>query len=432
MRKKTFTVFCLILLACSLLHASYDEYSASTWFSPYPAGFNVNLSDTDTYCGVPSLNSWGQPGNNDTTLVGLIGLTSSVVWHASIWDWTDRHNAPHNRPLQIVFSFDFVEEPWYYVSASEPYLKRPFGLDFVVVHGSTDGADGGTEQSVVRVGYNPNETTSKDETIVIDIDAMTSLDARWVNVVLTLPNEEEAKALGADTTEMLSADDYYCTFTVTIRDKDTLAEYGTWTYTFSGYIGTEPDNTSAHVFFNVLPKAEANSINVSDLSTRTDSNPLQIGTYSYETQAFMSGRQTAERLDYDSQRNNQYYIFASSNRDPSYDPGENEGYFKLTLEGLDVEADGVNGFNYLIGLQSDTGSTQWFDGTDNTTDTAHLKLVRGTSRTEDMRDGDMSLVFYDTGEIVILPNASREGVDPSRLTSGVYRSTVYFHVVSNY
>ena len=168
------------------------------------------------------------------------------------------------------------------------------------------------------------------------------------------------------------------------------------------------------------------------MSTRTDSNPLQIGTYSYETQAFMSGRQTAERLDYDSQRNNQYYIFASSNRDPSYDPGENEGYFKLTLEGLDVEADGVNGFNYLIGLQSDTGSTQWFDGTDNTTDTAHLKLVRGTSRTEDMRDGDMSLVFYDTGEIVILPNASREGVDPSRLTSGVYRSTVYFHVVSNY
>lgn len=464
-------LFILVLLL--FIGAFCFAYSATSWFAPYPAGFNVNLLDSSSYPGIgtTTVTSFPANGYTDPTIVALVGvmLTGDNF---------------QNSIAKISISMDFKgDTPWTYVSASEPYLKRPFGLDFVVCYDDSpsknprdvisirpDSDDGATvkynESSFTGNGCNKPVINGETGEVTLELPLSAEKPVVWMDIVLALPDD-------VDMSTALSADDYYCGINISLdvvqRDSDnndTLVAGGhnSWTYSFNGYISSRPDATSARVFFNLLPNATANSINVSDLQNQ---NSLLIGSYTYETQSFLQRSADDGDLEYAYQKHNNYYIFASSSRDPNNADG---GEFALTLQGLDpsqTEGYTNTSFNYEIGIVSDNAGKSigwvsnspssiegakdmansdpyieyktvpgisddaaWFDGTDSTADTQNFNPIWGARVEEDMRDGMKSLVFKDSGDIYI--RATDPALDPTELSPGVYTSTVYFHVISNF
>ncbi len=474
---KRIVILMLLLSICTFCFASF---SATSWFAPYPAGFNVNLLDSSSYPGIGTTTVTDFPANgyNDPTIVALFGvmLTGDNL---------------QNSIAKISISMDFKgDTPWTYVSASEPYLKRPFGLDFVVCYDDSPSINNPRDVISIRpdsnngatVNYNESSFTENEKNygckppvivgktgeVTLELPLSAEKPVVWMDIVLALPDD-------VDMSTALSADDYYCGINITLdvvqrdsdNNNDTLVAGGhnSWTYSFNGYISSRPDATSARVFFNLLPNATANSINVSDLQNQ---NSLLIGSYTYETQSFLQRNADDGDLEYAYQKYNNYYIFASSSKDPT-DAG---GKFALTLQGLDpsqTEGYSNTSFNYEIGIQSANAGHSidwvsnspssiegakvmedapdkksepvpdlsdddaWFDGTESTatwsTGNEHPPIL-GTRVEEDMRDGMKSLVFKDSGDIYI--RATDAALDPTKLSPGVYTSTVYFHVISNF
>lgn len=419
--KKILLIIILISItpvAAVFAGGSSESIQPSAWFSPYAAGFNVNLMDTDTYCGRKDGEGFDSAGYNDKTLIGVIGATRL------------------NTKVTVSITASFGADNWHYVSASEPYLKRPFGLDLVVVQGSDEGE--GTILTTSHFGYqkagNDNKIEVSNTQLTLELS---STNSKWIDVVLVLPGSSDNNA---DLSAALAKDDYYANLNLTLSGTVNGVEMTrTWPITLSGYIGNPPDITNENVFLNIIPNATANSIDISDLTkhkvnvnSTNSSTGITIGTYEYQSIAYRTD------AGYDEEEGKNYLIFASASKDPT----DGSKSFELVLSGLESSS-GVDSsfkFNYLIGLQSTESDaffnndwnqqTKWFDGT-LTSDSTDLSdaALKGRYRDEFMRNNTHSLTFFDEGNILIaLPLGSDVSTD--KLTAGIYTSTVYFHVVS--
>lgn len=396
---------------CTFILSIFGQFlfAASVWFSPYPAGFNVNLADSESYQGTDG--TWNIANHyDDNTLIGVVGITDAYA-----------------DEVYLEIEMDFPGEQWCYVSASEPYLKRPFGIVFVT-------SNGDNQRKVYHKGY------SSTGSIVLDADGQNiaqiplELDSdgdAWCDLVLYLPSSDIV-----DLSSALSADDYYCSFSIKIYVNG--REEKKWTYSFNGYIGEEPQDDTAHVFFNILPYASANAINVYDLLD--ESQEILIGEYSYETQSFIEDRQDEPIGGYEnyvSNRDvyNKFHIFASSSEDPT-DTG---GYFTLVLRGYEYDSsvgvDDSYSLRYEVGLGDlNSNRIQWYTGTESL-DTISSELAFNNNdqgyRLETMRDDQHSIVFFDEGYIYIrAPENNTKKAE--NLTPGVYSSRIYLHVISDY
>lgn len=417
---------------------------ATSYFSPYPAAFNVNLRDGATYGGAlqsgdidqngeGGLAYWQQASYNDNTIIAVSGVTNISN--------DERNKYTYSMEVSVQLHGD----GWNYVSASEPYLERPFAIDVIMCN--QDNAD--TTREFVRMGA--GGTTSN--TITVDLvpayyKDRNDLSEAWVDIVLYLPE------LTSSDTSALSADDYYAGLNVKIYRKENessestggLTEepklLGDYSFTFNGYIDEEPDFTDAHIFFNVTPNANANSMDVNQLLLKDVR--YDVGTYSYETQAFLSGGQTAggnDELKYQYQSDNEYYIFASANDVPT---SPNAAGFRMYYNG-DTTAES---FPFIVGLDTATDgidssadSVKWFDGKDDlkTLDSYTTpKRVTATKVEEDFgfKQGQgKTLYFRDNGTIWIdYDEIANEDVDAEEivesLSPGVYSTRIYFHIVS--
>lgn len=404
MKKAILTCFLLIL--CTICFAE-----ASGWFSPYPAGFNVNLEDSETYTGAAEsigldgtgdAKRWNVSGYNDLTLIGLVGATglgeSSTV------------------TVTIEMEVKRIGDTLCYYSASEPELKRPFYIDLVACNRANDG-----NRKVTRIGYN-----DKDQSFSGSVTLTPYNGEAWADIVLCLPDE------GVDLSYALSADDYYCGLTINM----TGAVTKTWSYTFNGYIQDAPLTNKAHVFFIVDPEPEASAMSLKELII--DRKKVQIGTYSFETQAFMSAGQTAggdDSLKYEYQKENMYSIFASSSPDPFYG---NETF------SMKYEGDSSKSFPFEIIIESDRGKSETYYGSEKlpleneeSTGTATVFLLDSKAFDEALGDNHSgrSLYFRDNGSILLkVPDNYKKTEEDlySEFPAGTYSSTVYFHVVSKY
>lgn len=417
-------------------------FSETCYFSPYPAAFNVNLKDSTTYGG--ALNSgnidqdgkgglayWQRASYNDNTIIAVSGVTNISN--------DERANYTYSMEVSVQLHGD----GWNYVSASEPYLERPFAIDVIMCNQN----NANTTREFVRMGA--GGTTSN--TITVDLEPAyyenrNDLSEAWVDIVLYLPE------LTSGDTSALSADDYYAGLNVKIyREKNKSSEstdgsteesylLGDYSFTFNGYIDEEPDFTDAHIFFNVTPNANANSMDVRQLLLENAS--YDVGTYSYETQAFLTGGQTSggnDKLKYVYQAGNDYYIFASANDVPT---SPNTAGFRMYYNG-DTTAES---FPFIVGLdtatdntESNTGRVIWFDGTDDLTTLDKSdppKKIQATRVEEDFgfkQGSGQTLYFRDNGTIWIdYDENSIEGEEEfvTSLSPGVYSTRIYFHIVS--
>ena len=260
----------------------------------------------------------------------------------------------------------------------------------------------------------------------------------------------------------LSADDYYCGIKMDISVTGDTTYSDSWTYSFNGFISDDPNASVTNVFFTVLPNATANSIAVNNQDFQYTGNGVSIGTYEYETQSFLRRNEDDGKMEYDIQKQNEYHIFASSSADPLI----NGGVFTLVLNGLEADSDLEDSYmiKYLVGLESTypnnkNGGIVWFDGQAHLTSSVEgtyqknsntdytiigevdtydkvissgnmNTLVTATEITENMRDNMINLVYRDSGNIKI--KAADPGFNPGNLTAGIYTSTIYFHVISDF
>ena len=441
-------VFLLICLVCF----GADE-RVMAWFAPYPAGFNIDLRSTN-YSGISSAPGedayWGRNNYNDDVIVALAGA---------------RSNYSNNISVKFTISMDFKNDdaPWCYVSASEPYLKRPFGLDFVICYDDNTN----NPRSVIsirpdKVYYHEedfDEVSVNQEAGSLSFTVKPYNNEVWIDICLVLPSGDKV-----DLSSALSANDYYCGINIAIDvySENTRIGGDSWYYSFNGYIDEPIEGSRSNVFFNLTPNANANSINLANPLFDVTGSGINIGSYSYETQAFLQRDENDGKWEYDYQIQNDYYIFASSSKDPT---NNQSGPFSLVLQGIESDAGLVDTYklNYLIGLKSNySDEIIWYDGCSYMTESVEGKytytndwwygedynvdfeetykespknssasnlLVIGHRILDDMRSDMKSLIFIDQGDILI---KATNDFEPENMTAGVYSSTVYFHVISKF
>ena len=434
MKKIILLVIMLIATMC------FNLFAASAWLSPYPAGFNVDLEDPyNVFIGAVdgSLDSDGKGKAKNFQHSGNNGYTpETMVCLIGVKDVPAGYNAKITITVNSFSSnsdYSSVQ-----VSEKEPYSKRPYDLDLVSCYYEKNEA-----RTVQRLGYGGD---SSSNTISIDLDMIkNNVTEAWVDVILYLPKD------GVDLSYALSAHDYYCNFNISVdlvagNDSSTI-HVNDWSMSFNGYVDEKPETDDKPiVFFNVTPSPEAYAIDIDNqMSDLLGISGIQIGTFSLETQAFMDSgyNNIPDNVKYSEQKDNMYYIFASSCDDPFKKGGDK---FKLILDGLESYTDLADSyqFEYEVGLANNENQTVWYDGTmsvgegegqNNTSTTSenNSSLLNSADVTQSMGANHQgySLFFHiDNGPIYI--RAARDVTEEQlkNLTAGVYSSEIYFHVVS--
>lgn len=417
MRKIVFVL--LLLLVTQLLVAT------NAFFAPYPSSFNVDLTDTDTYCGVPeSLNfvEGFAPGYSDQTMIALIGLSDMTG---------TRHKIELN--VNVVSSKDFE-----YISASEPYLSRPFALDIVENY-----KDGGTKRIQLEMKDSGNIATYTTGEI--------TAEEVWFDIVLKLPEDGLSNALAKS--------DYYVQLEITATEYadnnrngvgdegEVVSSHGPWPFYISGYIDEGSPANVSYVMMNIAPTARANAINIDELK---NGPPMKIADYFYESMAFMPTGLTdiydEGSLSYSDQAGNPLYVFASSSSDPN---DENADSFKMKMAGFEDEDNLSSAFSFPFAIEmrnvnydsaKPDENCKTFTGE---TPTSINEMLMGSSQvgeTGDQHDKDPDwsdwdgedgvIYFYDDGEIYIKLPDNYDSEELNDLTAGVYTSRIYIHVVS--
>ena len=454
----------IFFLVFTFFVCSFCFAENTAWFAPYAAGFNVDLNNTEMYGGAGDGSQkvyFNQNSYNDDTLIAVAGFkTNELGWGIFV----DR-----SATVKFEISLDFKgDSSWAYASASEPYLKRPFGLDFIICYNDNNEARDIISVRPSQNGGDPNVNSTLDkesysvENGVVAFNTTVTHgneddDAVWVDIVLVLPDDTKCNMSSA-----LSADDYYCGINMNITVTGGVSYSNKWSYAFNGFISDDPNSSVTNVFFTVLPNATANSIAVNNQDFQYTGNGVSIGTYEYETQSFLRRNEDDGKMEYDIQKQNEYHIFASSSADPLI----NGGVFTLVLNGLEADSDLEDSYmiKYLVGLESTysnnkNGGIVWFDGQAHLTSSVEgtyqknsntdytiigevdtydkvissgnmNTLVTATEITENMRDNMINLVYRDSGNIKI--KAADPGFNPGNLTAGIYTSTIYFHVISDF
>lgn len=396
------SVSILLLMLVSQLFAATNSF-----FAPYPSSFNVNLADTITYSGVPENLSYTggfAPGYSEQTMIALLGFSNLVA---------DGH--------QIKLTIDVVDsDAFEYVSASEPYISRPFELDVVKSTSSS--------KSMVTLVNDSGDSSKKTATIYADAGEI------WFDFVLELPSSGMENALAKN--------DYYVQLNIsaeeTLSDGETKI-HGPWPFYISGYIDEGSPANVSYVMMNIIPTARANAISIDQLAK---GESMHIANYFYESMAFMPGAQTniydEDGLSYDKQANNPLYVFASSSSDPN---DTDAGSFVMKMAGLEnednlssaysfgftIEMRNVNYNEKIPGVNSKTfygnNPSSVDDMLSGSVKEGVLGNTHGTSNNKNV------LYFYDDGSIYIqVPEANRAALRD--LMAGVYTSTIYIHVVS--
>ena len=411
-----------------LLVAAQTLCAVNCWFAPYPAAFNVNLDDSETYSGAKGYDGyahWDTLGYKNDTIIAVCGLSDLDP------------NKKYSIKVEAIFEDKDYE--WYYVSASEPYLKRPFCIDVI------DSYDNGQGRKMERMGETDDATSGTTATIELtkrqqNIENNGTTYEAWADIVLYLPDANDNNASNLNFTSALSADDYIAKLRISFWEEGNEIDFSI--LSINGYVDKEPDFSQAQIFFSVSPNPLATSMDVKSLLLGEE---YEIGTYSYETQSFMSYGQSAggnPMLYYGPQSGNKYYIFASASSDPTQGGGNG---FVMYYNGSESSSEN---FEFYIGLDSSLDSsstnsqndTTWFTGTDSM---SSVKEALSATKEESQLGWSHSspyplgktLFFRDEGTIKL---KSREGTHTEEsfmnlsLPAGVYSSTVYFHVVSDY
>lgn len=431
--KRLFLILSSLLICCGIYA---DD---ATWFSPYRAAFSVNLGEPSAFPGASGM-THGQD-YDDNHMVGNLGINEIDP------------NAEYT--IECTFLDTAASgQDWTYVSLSNRNYSVPFGLDLVIryrreTHGLFDGLTGWAtySYSVLKMGYQEDTSSGSGRTMnsvsFKPSEHMTGGENDFVSIfmdiVLELPETARTNFL------IGNAEDYQASFQIVVKKNG--VDIGSYPVMLTGYIGNTGSHSNDNVLFTLTPHANAYAININDLYGGLE---IEIGKYFFTTEYTREG---GNKYDRDKPAYSPYHIFASSSRDPN---NTNANLFSMRHEDISSAAtiNNRNGFYYEIGLSSKSGQVKWFDGTDD-----YTSLLDSQIRFEQMShagewgrydldpswfdedytysyyiDDGHTLSYFDEGTILIQMNEkenNRIGFSTETLSEGVYKSTVYIHLISD-
>lgn len=329
-----------------------------------------------------------------------------------------------NTDKDVTFTFSLDSRHWLYLlDETDLRFSRPFGVDLII---RGNGASGHTTlqvngKKIFHLGLSSafGDNRSGSVSFTIPASAMQDYQAIWFDICLVMdsPLGANGQVVIDDATYTVTPheDNYRARITVSVKNEDIVGGSSTYYIDLLGYYradGSSPEALSA--ILDVIPTAAASSLDIETLSA----NKIEqtVASYRFTTSTVEKG-------------NGKVYFFLSSS-----ESGSGEGGFSLKYTKNNRIPSVLNKYN-SVAYEAKIVSNEYnketvFDGTtgfvatEGILNTYHAVEPDSVSTTT----GHGNLVrWHDSGVVKVKMTGN---VDD--LVAGLYTSTIYFHVVTNF
>lgn len=392
---------------------------ASVFLKQFSSAFLVNLgsntysshgSDPQWYSGDAVNPSSGSDDYHDNQMLCTLGI--------------------QNTTKAVTFKFSLESGHWLYLlDDTDMRFSRPFGVDLIIRGNRGFGHESVSVSGakIVHLGITnvSNDKDTKEVSFSIPAETMAEYKSVWLDVCLVMDpviGSDGQVSIDGSTyyTVTPSEDNYKARIKVTVENDDVSGGSSTNYVDLLGYYttdGTHPGSTSA--ILTLTPTAVASSLDIEKLST--DDLEQVVATYKF----------TTETMTKDS--NGKVYFYLSSTESGSGSIAGDGFSLKYTRNNkVPSTLNKYNSVGYEAKLVSSEypGKVTSFDGTAGFGTTSsivssfHAVDVDHVSTTT----GHGTLVrWHDSGDVVVRITGTIDD-----LVSGLYTSTIYFHVVTDF
>lgn len=272
------------------------------------------------------------------------------------------------------------------------------------------------------MGLDADNSSDKSATFVIPSSTWNTYSSIWLDVCLVmdpvLNSNGQVKVNGTTYTVTPTDDNYKARIKVSIDNADLAGGTETYLIDLLGYYttsGEHPGSTSA--ILSVTPTAAASSLDIKKL--KTDGVVQTVASYSFTTATFLN-------LD-NNAANGKVHFFLSSSE--SGEGSTNNFALKYTKNNkVPSILTMYNSVKYTARIVSSeySGQTKDFDGNAVFGNTSNYYSVSADHISTSTGHGDLTR-WHDSGTIEV-----RIDDDTDNLVAGLYTSTIYFHVVTDF
>lgn len=413
MSKRRFLAFVLLLFSLIFSTAAFAE--AQTFMKQFSSAFLVNLASKDykVHGSAPvwASGSASNPSSNDNNYydnqmlctMGISGTTKDVT-----------------------FEFSLDSGSWLYLlDETDTRFSRPFGVDLVIrgVKRSTNKHESVeiTGRQIVHMGLDEDSSGDKSATFVIPSSIWNTYSSIWLDVCLVmdpvLDDNGKVKVNGTTYTVTPTDDNYKARIKVVVKNADLSGGTETYLIDLLGYYTTSGEHPgSSTAILNVTPTAAASSLDIEKL--KTDGVVQTVASYSFTTATMTSGVNTNGKVH--------FYLSSTESGTGTISDG-----FTLKFTRNNKVPSVLNGYNsvkYTARIVSSeySGQTKDFDGNAVFGNTSNYYSVSADHVSTSTGHGDLTR-WHDSGTIEV-----RITGDIDNLVAGLYTSTIYFHVVTDF
>lgn len=414
--KKKFIVLLLSLVLCS--SAIFAE--ASVFMKQFSSAFLVNLNDSK-YMSHSSDPQWKQ-GEATNPSSGLdYYYDNQMICTLGI----------QNTTKDVTFKFSLESGHWLYLlDETDMRFSRPFGVDLIIRGNRGNGHESVSVNGskIVHLGITSvsNDKNTMEVSFSIPAATMAAYKSVWLDVCLVMDpvlgtdgNVTVGGTGGTTYTVTPSEDNYKARIKVTVENEDIAGGSSTNYVDLLGYYttdGTHPGSTNA--ILTVTPTAAASSLDIEKL--KENSIEQVVASYTFTTETVSNNK------------NGKFYFFLSSSQNESI---ENDGFsLKYTRNGkVPSVLNKYNSVAYEAKIVSSEypGKTTSFDGKvgQNVTSATNLSTYHAIDVdhvSTSTGHGDLAR-WHDSGNVVVKVTGSTDD-----LVAGLYTSTIYFHVITDF
>ena len=413
MSKRRVLAFVLLLFSLICSTAAFAE--AQTFMKQFSSAFLVNLA-SNIYKAHGSSPVWASgsasnPSTNDKyyydnqmlCTMGISGTTKDVT-----------------------FTFSLDSGHWLYLlDETDLRFSRPFGVDLIIrgVNRSTGSHESVTinGSQIVHMGLDEDSSNDTSAKFVIPSSIWDKYSSIWLDVCLVmdpvLGSNGQVDVNEKTYTVTPTDDNYKARIKVTVDNTDLNGGTETYLIDLLGYYTTSGEHPgSSTAILSVTPTAAASSLDIEKL--KTDGVVQTVASYSFTT-ATMTGNVLA---------NGKVHFYLSSTEGGTGTIGDG---FTLKFTRNNKVPSVLNGYNsvkYTARIVSSeySGQSKDFDGNAAFGDTSNYYSVSADHISTSTGHGDLTR-WHDSGTIEV-----RIDGDIDNLVAGLYTSTIYFHVVTDF
>lgn len=411
--KKKFIVLLFSLVLCS--SAVFAE--ASVFMKQFSSAFLVNLNDSK-YMSHGSNPKWEQGEATNPDIDSDNYYDNQMICTLGI----------QNTTKDVTFRFSLESGHWLYLlDETDMRFSRPFGVDLIIRGNGGKGHESVSVNGskIVHLGITrvSNDKNTMEVSFSIPAATMAAYKSVWLDVCLVmdpvLGTDGNVFVGGTTYTVTPSEDNYKARIKVTVENEDIAGGSSTNYIDLLGYYTTDgTHHGSDEAILTVTPTAAASSLDIEKL--KENSIEQIVASYTFTTATVSNNK------------NSKFYFFLSSSQNESI---ENDGFsLKYTRNGkVPSVLNKYNSVAYEAKIVSSEypGKTTSFDGKvgQNVTAATNLSTYHAVDVdhvSTSTGHGELAR-WHDSGNVVVKVTGSTDD-----LVAGLYTSTIYFHVITDF